>query len=689
MGSSKGTFDYVNEIWGIADYIRGAGIQTSDFNKVILPFVVLRRLECALEPTRDAVCKRHEKGTWADDDPKYCALSEHCFYNLTSFTLSNLGAVNTYKALMAYVDGFSENARSVLKKFELDHTAAKLEEQNVLYEVCTRFAGFDLGPDAVSDRMMSDIYEHLIQRYGEEISEGAEDFMTPRDVVRLATSLLFANEDEVLAGDSGEIRSVYDGTCGTGGFLADALDLLDEWHDKGQLSAPTRFTPYGQEFTPVTWAMGKSAMMLRNVAGGDVLDQMNDLSANIAYGDTLSNDRFAGKTFDYQLTNPPYGKDWNVEKPAVLGEMTEGFAGRFGAGKPASSDGSMLFIQNVAAKMKAPEEGGGKAAIVLSGSPLFNGDAGSGEASIRRWLLQEDLIDCIVQLPTDIFFRTGITTYIWILNNRKPANRQGMVQLIDASDRRTALRKTQGNKRFKVSEADAEWVVRTYVDGHDHGKSVMVPATDFMYRKVTTQRPLRVRFDVSEDKVGAFKDCFPKLTVDDEAAIDSMVSSNPGRHDYAWALDAASALHRELTAKSKPSKDKIVSAMVDVFGTRDESAPVALDAKGEPVWDKEFKDSENVPYSMDVDEYMAKEVLPYAPDAVVDETVTDEPKLDKKTGITSNPLGDGKVGVVGASISFNRYFYEYEKVREPEAVADEIRALQAELDGSLEEVLGR
>lgn len=231
--------------------------------------------------------------------------------------------------------------------------------------------------------------------------------------------------------------------------------------------------------------------------------------------------------------------------------------------------------------------------------------------------------------------------------------------------------------------------MRTYVDGHDHGKSVMVPATDFMYRKVTTQRPLHVRLDVSEDRLDAFKACFPKLTADDEAFIEDMVAASAGRHDYAWALDAASALHRELTAKPKPGRDKVVSALVDAFGVRDESAPVALDAKGEPVWDKELKDAENVPYSMDVDEYMAKEVLPYAPDAVVDETVTDEPKLDKKTGITSNPLGDGEVGVVGASISFNRYFYEYEKVREPEAVADEIRALQAELDGSLEEVLGR
>lgn len=687
MASSKTTFDYVNEIWGIADYVRGGGIATADFNKIILPFAVLRRLECALAPTREAVSRQVARGTWADDDPKYCALSEHCFYNTTSFTLSNLGAANAYDALMAYVNGFSENARSVLQKFDMGHMCSKLADADMLYEVCMRFAAFDLGPDAVSDRVMSDIYEHLIQRYGEEISEGAEDFMTPKDVVRLATSLVFANEDEVLAADTGEIRTIYDGSCGTGGFLADALDLLEEWHEKGQFKAPTSFTPYGQELAPVTWAMGKASMMLRNTAGDDVLGQMSDPSANIRLGDTLSADAFSGMTFDYQLTNPPYGKDWKVERDAVLAEAARGFGGRFGAGKPSIDDGSMLFIENVASKMKPASEGGGKAAIVLSGSPLFNGDAGSGEASIRRWLLQEDLIDCIVKLPCDIFFRTGIATYIWVLNNRKPGNRKGYVQLIDASERKTALRKSQGKKRFKVSAADAEWVVRTYVDGHDHGKSVMVPASDLMYRKVTTQRPLRAWLDLSEDRLPALTGAFNRLAEQDGKAMEDLVLSNPGRHDYAWLLDAAAALHKKLATKPKPSKDKLVSAFVDAFGTRDAGAPAATDAKGNPVWDKELKDAENVPYGMGIGEYMEREVLPYAPDAAVDESVTDEPKLDKKTGLTSNPLGDGQVGVVGASISFNRYFYEYEMPRDPSDVAAEIRRLESELAGSLEGVL--
>lgn len=390
--ADKTAFDYVNEIWSIANYVRDV-IRPADYNKLILPFAVLRRFECALEPTRAAVSRQAAKGVWDDDDPKYCALSGHCFYNVTSFTLSNLGASKTCDALMAYISGFSANAREVLQRFEMRQTCEKLDEKGMLYEVCTRFAGFDLGPKAVSDRMMTDIYEHLIQRYGEEISQDAEDFMTPKDVARLATALLFANEDTLLNADDGDIRTLYDGSCGTCGFICDALDQLDEWHDRGHFKSPTKIVPYGQELEDATWAMGKAALMLRNIAGGsgDVLDQMTDLSAGIMLGDTLDDDKFEDRAFNYQLTNPPYGKEWKKEKDAVLEEMGRGFGGRFGAGKPDIDDGSMLFMQNVAAKMAPPEEGGGKAAIVLSGSPLFNGDAGSGPSGIRRWLFSEDL----------------------------------------------------------------------------------------------------------------------------------------------------------------------------------------------------------------------------------------------------------------------------------------------------------
>ena len=681
--AEKTAFDYVNEIWGIANYVRDV-IRPADYNKLILPFAVLRRFECALEPTREAVCKRVAKGTWADDDPKYCGVSGHCFYNVTSFSLSNLGAVNTCDALMAYVNGFSANAREVLQRFEMRQTCEKLDEKGMLYEVCTRFAGFDLGPAAVSDRMMTDIYEHLIQRYGEEISQDAEDFMTPKDVARLATALLFANEDTLLNADKGDIRTLYDGSCGTCGFICDALDQLDEWHGKGHFKSPTKIVPYGQELEDATWAMGKAALMLRNIAGGsgDVLDQMTDLSAGVMLGDTLDDDRFDGRTFNYQLTNPPYGKEWKKEKDKVLDEASKGFEKRFGAGVPSIDDGSMLFLQNVAAKMAPVEEGGGKAAIVLSGSPLFNGDAGSGPSNIRRWLFHEDLVDCIVKLPTEIFFRTGIATYVWVLNNHKPENRKGYVQLIDASEEKTALRKGQGNKRYEIGEEQAAWIVRTYVDGHDHGKSVVVPVEDFMFRKVTTQRPLRVVIEPDSsrlEKLFSLSKPMEKLTESSRDAIRAWVEVNEGATlTYSEVLALVDKLHKTIE-KPKPQKAALVDAIVKVFGRRDPSAEPAAGVRGNPVFDAELKDFENVPLGMDIDDYMASEVLPYAPDAVVDESVKDEPKFDAKSGLTANPLGDGEIGVVGTSISFNRYFYKYERPRDPEVIAKEILELESGL----------
>lgn len=596
--ADKTAFDYVNEIWSIANYVRDV-IRPADYNKLILPFAVLRRFECALEPTRAAVSRQAAKGVWDDDDPKYCALSGHCFYNVTSFTLSNLGATKTCDALMAYINGFSVNAREVLQRFEMRQTCEKLDEKGMLYEVCTRFSGFDLGPETVSDRMMTDIYEHLIQRYGEEISQDAEDFMTPKDVARLATALLFANEDTLLNADNGDIRTLYDGSCGTCGFICDALDQLDEWHDKGHFKSPTKIVPYGQELEDATWAMGKAALMLRNIAGGsgDVLDQMTDLSAG----------------------------------------------------------------------------------IMLSGSPLFNGDAGSGPSGIRRWLFSEDLVDCIVKLPTEIFYRTGIATYIWVLNNHKPENRKGYVQLIDASEEKTALRKSQGNKRYEIGEDQAAWIVRTYVDGHDHGRSVIVPVENFMYRKVTTQRPLRVVIEPSVDGLDALftlSKPMEKLSDASRAAIRSWVEKNEGASlTYSEVLAATEKLHKAIE-KPKPQKAALADALVKVFGRRDPSATPAIDAKGNPVFDPELKDTENVPIGMEINDYMATEVLPYAPDAVVDESVKDEPKYDAKSGLTANPLGDGGVGVVGTTISFNRYFYKYEKPRDPQVIAKEILELE-------------
>ncbi|WP_302602671.1 class I SAM-dependent DNA methyltransferase [uncultured Sutterella sp.] len=682
MGDPKTTFDYVGEIWSIADWVRDV-IRPADYNKLILPFALLRRLECALEPTRDAVCKaveQHERD-WGLENEAYCAFSGKSFYNVTSFRLNDLGADNTLEALMTYIGGFSKNAREILSRFKIREICDDLQKEGMLHEVCMRFAGFDLSPETVSDRMMSDIYEHLIQRYGEEIAQGAEDFMTPRDVVRLAVSLVFANEDAFLNSKDGSIRTLYDGTCGTCGFISDALDMLDEWKDRHPSISPATLIPYGQERESVTWAVGKTNLLLRNIgnAGLDKFDAMRDLSEHIEYGDTLSNDKFADKTFNYQLTNPPYGKDWKVVEQAVREEASYGFKGRFGAGLPSIGDGSMLFIQNVAAKLAPVESGGGKAAIVLSGSPLFNGDAGSGPSNIRRWLFEKDLIDCIVKLPTEIFFRTGISTYIWILSNNKPAGRKGMIQLIDASSKRVPLKKNLGNKRYEISDEQIDWITRTYIDGHNHGHSVIVPATEFMFRQVATRQPLHIKIAIEAAKIeDLFKKSIAmcKVSAENREIIRSWFASHSNElHDYAWVYIAAKEIISRMN-KPKPPKAQLIKAIVDAFGVRTPDAPIAVDDKGLMVFDPDLKDYENIPWGMDFNEYMAKEVLPYAPETSIDMTLKD-----------SGPLQDGKPGVVGTSISFNRYFYKFEPPRDPKVIADEILDIEDGLESFLREFL--
>lgn len=692
-------FDYASEIWNIANLLYGTGIARSDYHKVILPFTMLRRLECALEPTRDAVLsavKEHE-AEWGLDNDNYCASSKKAFYNVTSFRLSSLGSTDTFDALMRYVNGFSPNARDIFTNFGIENTARELESLGLLYSICREFVRFNLSPDNVSDREMSNIYEHLIQKFGEAIAENAEDFMTPKDVVRLAVGMVFANDEELMNSDSGIVRTIYDPTMGTGGFLADAMDQLEEWHRDRKMVAPAVIVPYGQEVVKATYATGKTAMMLRNVSDGtkDIYDTIKDLSAHIAREDTLSADQFPYEKFDYILSNPPYGKTWKAEEESVKDEAKLGFRGRFGAGLPSIDDGSMLFLQHVVSKMKRADEGGSRAGIVLSASPLFTGDAGSGPSNIRRWLFEQDVIDCIVKLPDQIFYRTGINTYLWILNSNKPEGRKGMIQLIDASGLKTSLRKNQGNKRYEISEEDRKWIIQTYIDGHDHGNSVLVPAETFMYRKVTTQRPLRAAIVLSDEGIEKVSNAFPSRPAEFKTALkQALLNLRKTKEQYllseskALAKEALKQISSEILptrgkteasrAAYKSSDVTILTRSIEEHCTvKDPAFPLSYDRKNNIIPDPDLKDTENIPFGTSFEKYLETEVLPFAPETWIDESV-----LDK------GPLQDGQVGVVGTNISFNRFFYHYEEPRKPEDIAAEIRALEKSLDGFMEGLLG-
>ena len=678
-------FDYESEIWAIANFVWGP-IKTSEFNRVILPFTMLRRLECALEPTRDAVVQAladHE-AEWGRESDNYCNFSKKAFYNVTRFRLNSLGSTDTLEALMAYIDGFSPNAREIMKRFKMEETCKTLAEHGMLYAVCQKFASFDLSPAAVSDREMSDIYEHLIQKFGESIAENAEDFMTPKDVVRLAVGMIFANDDELMTSDTGIVRTLYDPTMGTGGFISDALDQLDEWHKDKKMTAPAVIVPYGQEVEPESWAMGKAAMLLRNVSNedSDVYDQIKDMSSHIEYGNTLTDDKFEYEKFDYTLSNPPYGKSWLPEQQDVMDEAKLGFSGRFGAGLPSVDDGSMLFLQHVASKIKPASEGGGKAGIVLSASPLFTGDAGSGPSNIRRWLFQQDLVDCIVKLPVSCFFRTGINTYLWILSTKKADDRKGMIQLIDASDKRTILRKNQGNKRYEISEADRNWIIETYVNGDRNDCSVLVPAETFMYRKVTTQRPLRAALKLSEKNIYATIESKPlsKLSKTNSLVLGEYLSElscmNRDETIPYETADAEAKKARTEMEKPEVSASVIAKAVRDNCILKSPDFHIVYDKNGNIMADPDLKDTENIPFGTSFEEYMNNEVLPYAPETWIDESVRDK-----------GPLQDGQVGVVGTGISFNKFFYHYEEPRKPEEIAKEIMELESGLEGFMKEFL--
>ncbi|GAB2209081.1 class I SAM-dependent DNA methyltransferase [Roseibium sp. ROS1] len=658
-------------VWSIAEILRG-DFKQSEYGKVILPFVVLRRLDCILEASKDAVLEAEKTLPDGVDDATrdmilFGAVGGNVkVYNRSRFTFDKLRGQDPrqlHDNLVDYITRFSGNVRDIfLDKFLFTDQLKRLKDGGILWNVFERFCEIDLHPDSISNLEMGYLFEELIRRFSEISNETAGEHFTPREVIRLIVDLLIANDDAKLTG-RGIIRQVYDPACGTGGMLALTEEALTDFNPS------IRVELFGQELNGESFGICKSDML---VTGHD--------PEQIAFGNTLTQDAHTDKKFHYMLSNPPYGVDWKKYQEPIKAEAENlGFDGRFGAGTPRISDGQLLFLQHMISKMR-DDETGSRIGIVMNGSPLFTGGAGSGESEIRRWMLENDLVEAIVALPTDLFYNTSIQTYVWLLTNRKPESRQGKVQLIDASGERfwKSMRKSLGSKRREIPEEARADIVRIYEGFLNGGSgesdvSKIFNAADFGYREIRVERPLKLNFQVSEERLARLADQKPYARQEqaDQAAIEAALQTIGGQlfsNRDAFEKALSKALKVAGIKIGTPIKKAILTALSEC----DDEADICTDKNCNPEPDTDLRDHELVPLTEDWRDYMKREVLPFVPDAWVDESYTD--------------ATDKQVGRVGYEINFNRYFYKYVPPRPLEEIDAELKALEAEIAGLLKEV---
>ena len=574
MSLSANIAEKASLIWNIADKLTGV-FKPHEYGNVILPLTVIRRFDCILSEKKQAVLVMYDK---VKDNPLkdnfLKAASGYEFYNISKFTFETLlDAPNDIESnFRNYLNGFSENVQDILEKFKFEGWLSTMASKGILYIVLKEFttAKADLHPNKISNLEMGYIFEEIIRRFSEAHNEDAGQHYTPREVIQLMVNILFCEDSEVLTGKN-MVRKIYDPACGTGGMLSVAEDYIKS------LNSSVKLMPYGQELNDETFAICKADMLIK----GNEADNIKD-------GNTLSGDQFAEQKFDYILSNPPFGREWKNEKNAVERESkTQG--SRFSHGLPAIGDGQLLFLLTALSKMKAPEDGGTRIAIIHNGSPLFTGDAGSGPSDIRKYILENDLLEAIVALPNDIFYNTGIATYIWVLSNKKAGTkREGKVQLINANGLYEKRRKALGNKRNDIPKSAMDEITRLYGDFRESEISKIFRNEEFGYTKIVVERPLK-----------------------------------------------------------------------------DEDGKLVL-KKGKKQPDTSLRDTENVPLTEDIEAYFKREVLPFAPDAWIDESKSK----------------------VGYEIPFTRYFYQYEAPRPSAELAAEIRDLEMDLAGVLDEIFG-
>jgi len=640
----------VDFVWSVADLLRG-DYKRSDYGKVILPLTVLRRLDQVLEPTKDAVLKRHAElqGRLENVDAVLNQITGHEFHNTSEFTFPKLldDPANIGDNLLRYIRGFDGGTQDVIARFEFEAQIQKLERSNLLYKVVSRFCDIDLHPDRVSNLEMGYVYEELIRRFSELSNETAGEHFTPREVIRLMVNLLFANDRDALTKRSA-IRTLYDPACGTGGMLSVAEDYLRE------LNPGARLKVFGQELNAETYAVCRSDMMLK---GQD--------ASNIFFGNSFSEDGLEGMVFDYMLANPPFGVEWKKVQEPIQDEREKlGYQGRFGAGLPRINDGSLLFLQHMLSKMKPEGKGGSRLAIVFNASPLFTGGAGSGESEIRKWIIENDWLEAIVGLPDQLFYNTGISTYFWVLTNRKDLERKGKVQLVDARELWEKMPKSLGDKRKRFSDEHVAEITRLYSEFREGDRCKIFRNEDFGYRRITVERPLRVRWEVTDDTVAALRasKAVAKL---DEGVQERLVGAVEGLKGLSTTEgDAFAEKVRGVLAEVGKLGKPVEKAVLAASMVRDPEAPPVTGKKGEREPDPELRDFENVPLGEDVGEYMQREVLPFVEDARVDESKTK----------------------VGYEIPFTRHFYKYVPPRPLEEIDAEIRQLESEILEHLREV---
>jgi len=673
----------INFLWEIAELLRD-DFKKSENQNVILPFTVLRRLDYALANTKENVLLKNDELREAgleNRHPALCNVSGFSFYNTSKYNFDNLldDPENLERNLGVYINHFSENVVEIFKKFKFSSTITDLKNTNSLYVITAEFnkrEKCDLS--ALSNHDMGYVFEQLIRRFNESVNENPGEHYTPRDAITLLVKLVSSMDNDI-SKEKDISRTVADCCCGTGGILT----IFKEEVEK--LNPNARVFLYGQETNPQTWAVCRSDMMMIQPSGAD--------AENIRYGSTLSNDKFENMLFDYQFANPPYGKDWKKEKNYINREYDLGFNGRFGAGLPAIRDGQLLFLQHMIFHMNKSEDKQSYIGIFFNGSPLFNGGAGSGESEIRRWILENDWLDSIIGLPGQLFYNTSISTYLWILTNKKPSERKNKVILIDSSGEKfwSQMLTSLGDKRRIITDEHQEKILKLFTEREEVQHVKIFDTKDFGYRQFQIDRPLKLNFSNSAERLNRLKENSTFISLAKSNKKDQEIRAEEeetGRVMQEAIINVLKGMPSELEKDREIFNEKLNNAMevqdirlrapikkaiLDSLSERDETAKVCINNHGDAEPDTDLRDHEIVPLNESIDEYMKREVLPHVPDAWVNKRYVDE--------------NDGEVGRIGYEISFNRYFYVYKPPRELSEIDSELSELHTDIMNSLEELI--